>query len=141
MYLKKILLIAVIPLLLTGCSIYKDFKIANIGTDFDKSSKAYLNLLRWQEFESALTTYVSVPVREEYRKKIKEAGEARIFDYRVKRLECDPVGGEASLVAELDYYRPPSVTVKTVVDNQKWSYEGEIDKRSWRLKTPLPDFK
>jgi hypothetical protein len=141
MYLKKILLIAVIPLLLTGCSIYKDFKIANIGTDFDKSSKAYLNLLRWQEYESALTTYVSVPLQEEYRKKIKEVGEARIFDFRVKKQECDPARGDATVTAELDYYRPPSVTVKTVVDNQKWSYEGENEKRFWRLKTLLPDFK
>ena len=141
MNLGKILLVAVIPLLLNGCSIYKDVKIANIGTEFENVSKGYLNLLRWQEFESALTKYVSVPLQEEYRKKIKEAGEARIVDYRVKKQECDPAGGEATVMAELDYYRPPSVTVKTVVDNQKWSYEGETDKRSWRLQTLLPDFK
>jgi hypothetical protein len=141
MNLGKIVLAAVIPLLLGGCSIYKDVKIVNIGTEFDKSSKGYLNLLRWQEFESALTTYVSVPMQDEYRKKIKETGEARIVDYRVKKKECDPARGDATVIAELDYYRPPSVTVKTVVDTQKWSYEGENDQHSWRLTTLLPDFK
>ena len=141
MYLKKILLIAVIPLLLGSCSIYKDLKLANIGTEFDESSKGYLNLLRWQEYESAVSTYVSIPSQEEYREKLKEAGEIRIVDFRVKKLLCDPAKGDATLLAELDYYRPPSVTVKTVVDNQKWSYEGENDARFWRLKTLLPDFK
>jgi hypothetical protein len=88
-----------------------------------------------------MTTYVSASEQEEYRKKITEAGEVKVVDYRVKTMECEPVKGEASVMVELDYYRPPSVTVKTVVDNQKWSYEGEKDNRTWRLKTPLPDFR
>jgi len=134
----KTLMVVFIPLLLSGCAA---LKTANIGNEFDKSSKDYLTLLRWQEFESALGTYVSVPQQEEYRRKLKETGEVKIVDYRVKREVCDPVRGEATVVAELDYYRPPSVTVKTVVDNQKWVYEGEDDKRSWRLTTPLPDLR
>ena len=137
----KILLAAAITLLFNGCGIFKDIKNVNIGIDFDQSSKGYLNLLRWQEYESALAKYVSVPLQEEYRGRIKGAEEVKIVDYRVKRTECDPIKGEALLVAEFDYYRPPSVTVRTVVDNQKWSYEGLDDKRSWRLMTLLPDFK
>ena len=138
MNLGKIVLIAAVPLFLIGCSTLKNI---NVGNDFEKDSKAYLQLVRWHELESAMTTYVSASVQEEYRKKITAAGEVLVVDYRVKSMECDPVKGEASLKAELDYYRPPSVTVKTVVDNQKWSYEGEDDARFWRLKTTLPDFK
>ena len=138
---SKILLVAAITLLFNGCGIFKDLKNVNIGSEFDQSSKGYLNLLRWQEFESALAKYVSIPLQEEYRLKIKDAEKVKIVDYRVKRTECDPVKGDGLVVAELDYYRPPSVTVKTVVDTQKWSYEGRDDMRSWRLMTLLPDFK
>jgi hypothetical protein len=42
---------------------------------------------------------------------------------------------------EIDYYRPPSITVKTLVDNQEWSYEGPEEGRVWRLKTLLPEFR
>lgn len=141
MNLQKILLVAVIPLLLNGCGTLKDIKNANIGNEFTQNAKGYRNLVRWQEFESAISTYVSGPLQEEYRKKVREMGEVKVVDYRVKKEECDPVGRAANVVVELDYYRPPSVTVKTVTDNQKWTYELVGDSGSWRLQTLLPDFK
>lgn len=134
----KLLLAVLIPFLLIGCATIKNYTVAG---DFEDSVKAYLNLLRWQEFESAQTTYVSVPLQEEYRRKIKEAGELKIVDYRVKKQTCDPAKGEGIVVAEFDYYRLPSVTVKTVVDNQKWTYERRDDTGSWRLTSPAPNFK
>jgi len=135
---SRILLAAVIALLLNGCA---TAKIARIGTECENSTKDYNRLVRWNEFESAMVAYVSAPMQEEYRKKLAEAGEVKVVDYRVKMRECDPIIGEASVKVEIDYYRPPSVTVKTVIDYQKWTYDGPENERVWRLKTVLPDFK
>jgi hypothetical protein len=138
MNLSKALAIAAIPFLLAGCATMKNY---NIETEFEKRSRDYVQHIRWNELESNITDYVSVPVREEYRKKLAKTGEIKVVDYRIKAVSCDPVKGEASLKVELDYYRPPSITVRTVIDKQEWSYEGPEDSRVWRLKSPPPDFR
>ena len=133
-----LLLVSGILLLSTGCSTMKN---ANIADEFTRSTKGYIKLLRWHELESALVTYVSVPLQERYREGMTAAEDVKIVDYRVKREECDPVRGEGTVQMELDYYRPPSVTVRTVTDLQKWSYEQIGETGSWRLQTMLPDFR
>lgn len=138
MTIKRILLATMITLLLAGCSTLKNI---NIGGEFEKSSRSYIQLVRWQEFESAAATYVSPPLQEAYRERIKAAGEVKVADYRVKMMACDPVKGEATVKVEFDYYRPPSTRVHTVEDLQKWSYEGDDDQRNWRLKSLLPEFR
>ena len=138
---NKLALIALITLFLGGCSTFEAIRKVNIGTEFEKSSRAYLQLVRWHEMESAMVTYVNASLQDGYRKRIEAAGETKVVDYRIKSMDCDPVKGEATLKVELDYYRPPSTRVLTVVDNQIWSYEGAEGNRSWRLQTLLPEFK
>jgi hypothetical protein len=129
---------AAMLLLLAGCATLKNF---NIGEEFEKSSKSYVQLVRWQEFENAAVTYVSPQLQEAYRERIRAAGEVKVADYRVKSMQCDPEKGEGTVRVEFDYYRPPSTRVLTVEDVQKWSYEGENGNRIWRLKTLPPEFK
>lgn len=138
MTIKRILLAAMIALPLVSCTTLKNI---NIGGEFEKNSRSYNQLVRWQEFESAATTYVNPPLQEAYGERIKAAGEVKVVDYRVKAVECDPEKGEATTKVEFDYYRPPSTRVLTVEDKQKWSYEDENGRRAWRLKTLLPEFK
>jgi hypothetical protein len=137
----KILLAVILPLMLTGCGTFRDIKYANIGSEFVTTTKNYIQLVRWNELESAASTFVSPLLQEKYREKIKDASTVKITDYRVLKMECDPIKGEGSAKMELDYYRPPSVKVHTVVDLQTWSYEGDEKSRSWRLKTLLPEFR
>lgn len=141
MTFKNSLLAAMILLLLTACSTFKDLKNINIGSDFEKSTRNYTQLVRWHELESAASLYVSPPLLEAYRQRVKETDEIKIADYRIKLLECDPEKGEATATVELDYYRPPSVKLLTVAYLQKWSYEEENGRHLWRLKTLLPEFK
>jgi len=135
---KKRFLAAAIPLIFAGCATLKN---ANIGEEFEKSSKSYLQLVRWQEFESAAVTYVTPSLQEAYLQRIKAAGEVKLADYRVKVMECDPVKGEAATKVEFDYYRPPSLRLKTVEDVEKWSYEDDNGRRVWRLTSLPPEFK
>jgi hypothetical protein len=137
----KILLAVILSLMLTACGIFRDIKHANIGSEFGKSTRDYNQLVRWNELESAASSFVSPSLQEKYRERIKDARTIRITDYRVMRMECDPIKGEGSAKMELDYYRPPSVKLNTVEDLQKWSYEGEENKRAWRLKSLLPEFR
>ena len=138
MNMRMILPAVVVTLLLTGCA---TMKTAKIGTECENSTKDYIRLLRWNELDTALATYVSPSLKEEYKKRIADTEKVKIVDYRVKTTECDPVKGVATRKVEIDYYRPPSITMKTVVDNQEWSYEGPEEGRAWRLKTLLPEFR
>lgn len=138
MTFRKTLLAAMIPFLLTACGTLKKI---NIGGEFEKSSRSYMQLVRWREFESAAVTYVDPPLLQEYRKRVNDAGEVKVADYRVRAMECDPVKGKATVRVDLDYYRPPSTRVFTVEDVQKWSYDEENGRQEWRLKTLLPEFK
>jgi len=45
------------------------------------------------------------------------------------------------VIADIDYFVAPSITVKTVQDIQKWEYVEENGKKSWRLVSLLPEFK
>jgi hypothetical protein len=135
---RKRLLTATIPLLLAGCATLKNI---NVGGEFEKSSRGYIQMVRWQEFENAAVTYVTPSLQKAYRERIKAAGEVKVADYRVKVAECDPVKGEATTKVEFDYYRPPSMRVLTVEDVEKWSYEDDNGRRIWRLKSLLPEFK
>ena len=137
----KTLAMVVVSVMLTGCGTMKEMKIRNIAIEFDQSTARYNRMVRWHEFDTAEATYVPPKLRDEYRKRIMAAKEVNIVDFRVKSMECSPEKREGSVVAEIDYYRPPSVTVRTLEDRQLWSYEGDEEHRAWRLTTLLPEFK
>jgi hypothetical protein len=141
MNLIKTLAAVMIPLLFAGCgTMMREIKEKDIAIEFDQSARGYNRMVRWHELDSA-EAYVTPKLRDEFHKRIIAAGEVTIVDYRVKSMECSPVKKEGSVRVEFDYYRPPSVTLRTREDHQLWTYEGEEGKRAWRLTTLLPDFK
>jgi hypothetical protein len=141
MNLTKILTVAIISVLFAGCGTIKELKNQEMSMEFDRIAREYSRMVRWHELDSAQSTYVSTKLWDEYRKRITAAAGINIVDYRVKSMECTAEKREGSAVVEFDYYRLPSVTVHTVEDRQKWSYEGEEGSRDWLLTTLLPDFK
>lgn len=133
----KILLLLLLPSFILGCATINNY---NMGNDFEKISRSYDQLIRWNELESAMLTYVSVKQRDDYRERIKAAKDVKIFDYRIRARDCNPEKKEATAIVEFDYFRSPSATVHTVLDEQKWFYEDEAGSGSWRLKSLLPKF-
>ncbi|KAF0220460.1 MAG: hypothetical protein FD174_1114 [Geobacteraceae bacterium] len=136
MSITRLTLLSPLLLALAACS-----SLAVIGLECEKRTKEYNRMLRWQEFDNAAIVFVDKPLRDEFQKRIAAAKDVKVADYRVKSLECDPEKGEATVKAEFDYYIPPSMTLKTAEDVQKWVYSGENGKKEWRLKTLLPAFK
>jgi hypothetical protein len=113
--------------------------LAGVGTECENSAREYSRMLRWQEFDAAIT-FADKSLRDEFQKRIEGAKEVKLADYRIKSLKCDPEKGEAEVKVEFDYYVQPSVRLRTAEDLQKWVY-GEVDgKKQWRLTTLLPDF-
>jgi hypothetical protein len=137
---KAFLLLLVCMLLAPGCSHLGKIRNITMWNEFEKNVRAYLQLVRWHELETAATTFSSPDILPEYRKRISDAEQIRITDYRIIEMECKPETGEGVARVEFEYYRPPSIRVQRVRDVQRWKYEGIVGEGSWRLQTVLPLF-
>ena len=130
------LLFLILLLLPTGC------RTTGIALEqFDRSSRDYNRMVRWEEFAMANIAYVDKGIREAYEKRVEAAKGVKVVDFRIVSYECDPVKGTATVDAEFDYYILPSATVKTVRDTQKWVYREGAEGMGWRLTTLLPEFR
>jgi len=133
------IMLPVMVIALAGCGTIRNNKMT---WEFEQSSKSYNKMIRWNELDKADAIFPPERLREEFKRKVKVAGGVKVTDFRIKRMECRPERGEATVVLEIDYYREPSVTVKTVEDIQQWEYVSEgNDSRRWRLVSMPPDFK
>ena len=62
-----------------------------------------------------------------------------VTSYKVKKTIVDPESFSKVLrIVDIQYYRMNNVTVKTLVDRQKWEYDKEKDR--WYLLSELPAF-
>ncbi len=140
MRIGRIVLASLALLSLCGCSYWRHW---NAKGDFEESSRGYNKMVRWQEQENACLLYVDQSIRDQFLERVKAAKEVKIVDYRIKTLECETDRKHATATVEMDYYIPPSTTVKTLEDVQKWTYvEDEVkDVFGWRLTSLLPEFK
>ena len=135
----RLLLMSAVLLMLLSC---ESMRFSAISEDFDTTSKSYIRLVRWHEFNKSTLVYVDDTLIEDFQKRVDAAKDVNVVDYRIKNMECRPGKGDAEVLIEWDYYVPPSVTIKTVQDAQKWRYIDEKDiKKRWVLMTLLPEFK
>jgi hypothetical protein len=138
----RLFIVSVTLLALASCSSWREsMRDDRVAEKFANTSKNYIRLIRWHEFEKSTLTYVDDKLREDFQKRIEAFEEVKVVDYRIKNQECRPKKGTAEVDVEWDYYLPPSVTVKTVKDPQKWRYVDEENSHEWVLTTLLPEFK
>lgn len=138
----RLLFVSVSLLVLSSCSSWREsMRNSRVADEFITTSKGYVRMIRWHEFDKSTLFYVDEPLREDFRKKVNAIDQVKVVDYRIKNQECWPKKGTAEVTVEWDYYIPPSVTVRTVIDPQKWRYVEEESQRGWLLTTLLPEFK
>jgi len=133
-------LILVLGLLAASCATMRN---QNIREECENSIKGYNRMLRWQEIEAAGMVFIEPEQREEFLKaaeSIRKRG-VTITDYRIRTQECLPEKGTADVLTEFDYYILPSNRIKTLTYHQSWDYRTIGEKKSWKLKNGLPDFK
>jgi hypothetical protein len=145
MRFKFYALLLLAPLVLDGCSAYKNM---NRQEDCDKIIKDYNKLVRWQEAEKASIAFVDEKQRPDFNKAV-EKNRRRglsIADYRILAKQCMSDKKKAESTVEFDYYILPDNRLKTITDHQIWIYREETDKEpdlgeGWKLTSPLPEFK
>ncbi len=138
MRIERFILASLVLLSLSACTYWRNM---NAKQDFVDSSKEYNKMVRWENPEQAGLAYADKSICDQFLVRAKTAKDVKIVDYRVKSLDYQDGRNEATAKVEIDYYIPPSITVKTLEDIQKWSYIEEDGKRFWRLKSLFPEFK
>lgn len=108
---------------------------------FEKISRGYNDMIRWQELDRAKVTFVDQSFRPAFEATIAAMRGVTIADYRVLSMEVDQKKGKATVKVEFDYYILPSTRLKKAVDLQQWRYAEEKGKTGWYLETLLPDFR
>jgi hypothetical protein len=111
----------------------------SIKADFEKNFKSYNELVRWNQLEEA-SLFPADSISVGYRERLKDAKNVAVVDYRVMHIEYDEKKKEAEVKVEIDYYKRSTLSLKTVIDNQKWAYQEKEGKGYWRLMSLLPNF-
>ena len=125
---------AVLLLMLAACHSLP----GGTGEELQRNVRDYNRMQRWQEGGEAVTRFVPPRHQPDYLRRAGEGHSPHIVDYRVGPVSWQTPGSVAVVPVEVDYYLPPSVTVKTIVDKQEWSYaEGQ----GWKITSPPPEFR
>lgn len=111
----------------------------NIKADFERNFRSYNEMVRWHQLDDA-GLFPADSILAGYRERMKAAKNVAVVDYRVINIKYDEEKREAEVKVEIDYYRLSTLSVKTVIDNQKWAYQENKGKGLWRLMSLLPDF-
>ncbi len=134
--MKRIALLSLLAaIVLTSCMTNRV-----VRAEFDQSLEKYNELIRWQDADHAVF-FSSSSISGESRARAEAAKRARVIDYQIVDLRYDEKTKEASAMVVFSYYMSTSALVKKVTDNQKWVYTDEGGVKSWRLTSPLPEFR
>ncbi|AMV71056.1 hypothetical protein JCM30471_28750 [Desulfuromonas carbonis] len=129
------LLLVLFGLFLGGCS-----WMAVPRPDVADAERDFSTRLRWLDFPGA-ARHLRPEYQEAFREQFAALDGLHITDTRfVSRDET--ASGQIDSRLEIDYYRLPSVTVRTWQFTLAWEYVdlGRWQSGYWRIATPFPDF-
>jgi hypothetical protein len=137
--MKKLLAIPLVILCVCACASYN--ALVADRDELNDSIKAYNDLVRRNDFEKAKSFAVDT-VRQEFAARAAAAKDVRVAEYRILSVDYEDHKGAEIVKVQFDYYLPASSALKTLVDEQVWSfvYVKEEGSKRWKLMTPLPDF-
>lgn len=135
----RILTVVLAAALLCSCQSLEMMKNAKA---LDMAMRDYNVKMRWQQMDDACMLYMEPALLEECSRRVEAVRDVKVTEYRVRNVIFDKNRSTARAVVEFDYYVPPSVTLKSVVDRQEWVLVGEEkDAMVWKLKTLPPEFR
>lgn len=127
----------VLVLLLTACSAHlpPTAKLAEMSRD------DFMAAMRWKRFQVA-ASLMQPELRQEFLANFAPLRDLHIVDVRLLDVQTFDDGARFETALEMDYYLPPSVTVKTFAFNQRWQYfSGEgSPHQGFMIITPFPAF-
>ncbi|MGD8991640.1 MAG: hypothetical protein PVI00_09335 [Desulfobacterales bacterium] len=121
-------------LLILGCA---SMKSGEKMSQFDETSRAYLRAMRWGEYEAAFA-FKKLTARETEMPNFENYRTVKVTNYKVKQTIISEDQSKIIQIVDFQYYRMKDVTVKTLIDRQKWEYDPKLEK--WFLQSKLPAF-
>ncbi|MCA9771435.1 MAG: hypothetical protein KC466_03445 [Myxococcales bacterium] len=115
-----------------GCSAYE---ARTRKSDLRDAVEAYNRAIRWDRIQTA-SDFVPLDERSGFVETYSAAeGKLRIAEYDIIEIHQDPADDRiATARVKITYYRTPSVTIKTVKQNQEWFYDDEQE--TWLIHPP-----
>lgn len=104
---------------------------------FDETSRAYLRAIRWGEYEAAFA-FKKLTARDEELPDFENYRTVKVTNYKVKQTIISEDKSRIIQIVDFQYYRMKDVTVKNLIDRQKWEYDKQQEK--WFLQSNLPEF-
>ena len=121
-------------MLVLGCA---SMQTGEKMSQFDETSRAYLRAIRWGEYEAAFS-FKKLTARDEELPDFENYRTVKVTDYKVKQTIIAEDQSRIIQIVDFQYYRMKDVTVKNLIDRQKWEYDKEQEK--WFLQSDLPAF-
>ena len=131
--MKKFLTLILPCLILAGCATIEESKRSQ---KFSETILLYEKSIRWGDFASAslfLGGEETTPGPATRFEGIK------VTSYRQVNNRSFADGNEIVLTVEIDYYHNHNFKVMSITDVQNWKYDAGDS--SWRLHSPLPEFR
>ena len=105
---------------------------------FDDTTKSYDLAIRWGEYEEAFA-FKKLSDKDDKLPDFAEYRQIRVTSYKVKKTIVDEESfSKVFRIVDIQYYRMSNVTVKNLIDQQKWEYNEKLDR--WYLMSDLPVF-
>ncbi|MFZ1199756.1 MAG: hypothetical protein WAO07_06270 [Desulfobacterales bacterium] len=120
--------------LLAGCAAYTAMKKQD---DFSETSRSYEKMIFWSDFDTA-DSFRDPQDREAHPLDIEDLKKVKVTAYSVKNVSVAADQSEVRQVVEIGYYRIDEVKVKTMRDQQVWTYNPSL--KRWYLHSGLPPF-
>jgi hypothetical protein len=121
--------------LICGCASIETGKKMTL---FDDTARTYLNAMRWGDYETAYA-FKKLQGSDDKMPNFEDLNQIRVTAYTVKQTILSEDKSTILRIVDFQYYRISNVTVKNLIDRQKWEY-NEKDNR-WYLTSAFPDFK
>lgn len=136
--MKHKLLFVFLLLFLLGCNSINEFlKAPGLPGPSRKSpaqsADLYYKLLMWKYYDKAMAL-VNQEERSQFEDFVqRDKDNLNITDYQVKKVILDEDGQEANIEVVITFYKYPSVSEKTLILNDNWTFIG----KEWYIS---PDF-
>lgn len=124
-------------LMLVACGSHLQPSAELVENDLNDFTKA----MRWNKFKTA-ASHMRPEHRKDFIKTFVPLKDLHIVDVNIMDLQPSEDNQRLDTTIEMEYYLPPSMTVKTFSFDQTWIYfEGDdTTSRGFFISTPFPDF-
>lgn len=126
--------ICALVVLAIGCASIKEMRKTK---NFDETTRAYANALRWSDFKVA-RAYLKISSSAENPPDLEFLNQFKVVDYEVEQTV--PSGEQQTVhqVVTIRYYRSDESLVKKLTINEVWEYDMPMER--WFLISGFPAF-